>query len=208
MTFAATERVELGSLLLELGPAAPTLCEGWSTKDLAIHLLVRENRPDAAAGMILPALRGHLRSVSERVGSREYTDIVREWTSGPPRLSPLRFFDAQVNAGEHFVHHEDVRRAQPEWEPRSFAPEDERTLLSALHRIGSRLLRNSDIPVILDPEGAASFVAADRRGVSRSGSDVVRVAGSAGEILLFCFGRKAARVTVTGDRDRIRFTSI
>ncbi|MCX7542678.1 TIGR03085 family metal-binding protein [Corynebacterium sp. P5848] len=208
MTFAASERAALGSLLLELGPDAPTLCEGWTTKDMAIHLLVRENRPDAAAGMFLPALHGHLRSVSEQVGSRDYADIVRQWVSGPSRLSPLRFLDAQLNVGEHFIHHEDVRRAREGWEPRIFGTDDAQALLTVLRRFGARLLRGSEGPVILDPDGAPSIVAAERRGVASYGSDVVRVSGFAGELLLFCFGRKEAVVKVTGDRDRIRFTSI
>ncbi|MBV7294090.1 TIGR03085 family metal-binding protein [Corynebacterium sp. TAE3-ERU16] len=208
MTFAASERAALGSLLLELGPDAPTLCEGWSTRDMAVHLLVRETRPDAAAGMFVPALRGHLRSVSEQVGSRDYADIVREWASGPPRLSPLRFLDAQLNAGEHFIHHEDVRRAREGRAPRAIGPDDTRVLLAVLRRFGSRLLRGSECPVILDPDGAPSIVAAERRGVASRGSDVVRVSGATGELLLFCFGRTEVVVTVTGDRDRIRFTSI
>ena len=175
---------------------------------MAVHLLVRENRPDAAAGMFLPALRGHLRSVSGQVGSRDYADVVREWASGPPRLSPLRFLDAQLNAGEHFIHHEDVRRAREGWEPRVFGADDTQALLTVLRRFGARLLRGSLCPVILNPDGAPPIVAAERRGVASHGSDVVRVSGAAGELLLFCFGRTEAVVTVTGDRDRIRFTSI
>jgi len=37
------ERLELCDLLLELGPDAPTLCEGWTTADLAAHLVLREH---------------------------------------------------------------------------------------------------------------------------------------------------------------------
>lgn len=33
------------------GPDAPTLCEGWFTRDLAAHLWIREHRLDAAVGM-------------------------------------------------------------------------------------------------------------------------------------------------------------
>src|SRR5882762_622635 len=37
------ERRELCDLFLELGPDAPTLCEGWTTLDLAAHLVLREH---------------------------------------------------------------------------------------------------------------------------------------------------------------------
>jgi uncharacterized protein (TIGR03083 family) len=35
------ERQALCDTLTELGPDAPTLCEGWTTADLAAHLMVR-----------------------------------------------------------------------------------------------------------------------------------------------------------------------
>ena len=34
------------TLLKDLGPNQPTLCEGWRTADLAAHLVLREHRPD------------------------------------------------------------------------------------------------------------------------------------------------------------------
>ncbi len=39
--FAPIERAALADLMAELGPDAPTLCEGWTTRDLAAHLVVR-----------------------------------------------------------------------------------------------------------------------------------------------------------------------
>src|SRR5690349_11008507 len=51
--FARTERAALCDLLVTVGPDAPTLCEGWTTRDLAAHLAVRDRRPDAAAGIVL-----------------------------------------------------------------------------------------------------------------------------------------------------------
>ena len=45
-TFAKRERLLLADLLEAEGPEAPTLCEGWSTRDLAAHLIVRERRPE------------------------------------------------------------------------------------------------------------------------------------------------------------------
>ncbi|WP_461013210.1 maleylpyruvate isomerase N-terminal domain-containing protein, partial [Trueperella pyogenes] len=51
MSFSSDERRRLADLLLAKGPDAPTLCEGWFTRDLAAHLWIREHRLDAAVGM-------------------------------------------------------------------------------------------------------------------------------------------------------------
>ena len=56
MTFSAAQRNKLAQLLIELGPDAPTLCEGLETKDMAAHLWIREHRVDAAAGMFISKL--------------------------------------------------------------------------------------------------------------------------------------------------------
>ena len=48
------ERTALCDLFLAVGPDAPTLAGEWTTRDLAAHLVVRERRPDAAAGDRLP----------------------------------------------------------------------------------------------------------------------------------------------------------
>ena len=42
LSLAQQERTTLCDLLLECGPNTPTLCEGWSTADLAAHLVARE----------------------------------------------------------------------------------------------------------------------------------------------------------------------
>ena len=44
-THAKRERLLLADLLETAGPDAPTLCEGWTTRDLAAHVVVRERRP-------------------------------------------------------------------------------------------------------------------------------------------------------------------
>ena len=45
MTYAQDERAALAALLHETGPDGPTLCEGWQTRDLVAHLVLRERRP-------------------------------------------------------------------------------------------------------------------------------------------------------------------
>lgn len=106
MKFAEVERRRLAETFLEVGPDAPTLCEGWKTRDLAVHLWVRENRLDAAAGMFVPFLEDHLKKVSDEVAGHGYETVVKQWAKGPRIPMP-----AGVNTAEHFIHHEDVLRA-------------------------------------------------------------------------------------------------
>ena len=50
---ARSERSSLCDALIQAGPGAPTLCEGWLTRDLAAHVFVRERRPLAMPGILL-----------------------------------------------------------------------------------------------------------------------------------------------------------
>ena len=63
-THAQRERLLLADLLERSGPDDPTLCEGWTTRDLAAHVVVRERRGDAAAGLVIPRLADRLERVS------------------------------------------------------------------------------------------------------------------------------------------------
>ena len=102
----------------EIGPDAPTLCEGWTTRDLAAHLVVRERRLDAAPGIAIPLLAGYTDKVQRQTAaSTDWDELVDKISSGPPLLSPFKLFDAVANMDEMFIHHEDVRRAQTGWEP-------------------------------------------------------------------------------------------
>ena len=42
---AVQERRRLTTLAREVGPVTPTLCEGWTVRDLVAHLVVREGWP-------------------------------------------------------------------------------------------------------------------------------------------------------------------
>ena len=65
MSLTSNERAAICDSFEEFGPDVPTLCEGWKTRDLLAHMLVRERRPDAAAGLVVPFLRKHLEQVTE-----------------------------------------------------------------------------------------------------------------------------------------------
>ena len=201
MTFASAERARLSDLLLENGPDAPTLCEGWTTRDMATHLWVRENRPDAAAGMMVGPLKAHLGKVSDQAKSRDYRELVQSWAKGPGTLNPMRLADKHVNAAEHFIHLEDVRRGEVARggelpAPRAFSERDTDALYRSLRRMAPMLLRSSTVPVVLQTPGRAPVTVA-REAVAVH--TPVTVSGEVGELLLWAHGRDAVHVTVAGD---------
>ena len=125
MTLARDERLALCALLEQTGPSAPTLCDGWTTLDLAAHLVLRERRPDAGAGIMVGALAGYTRRVQRGLADREsFGDLVAAIRNGPPRLSwfGLPGMDERANLVEFFVHHEDIRRGTPGWADRKVTP--------------------------------------------------------------------------------------
>ena len=117
------ERADLCDLALAVGPGAPTECTGWTAKDLVIHLLVRERSPLGAAGIMASPLAGFTRRASERYEQQEYGALVDRLRS-PGGMFALPAIDKAANTFEYVVHHEDLRRSQPDWEPRQLAPAD------------------------------------------------------------------------------------
>ena len=85
MTVARKERAALVDTMRATGPDAPTLCEGWNTRDLAAHLVVRERRLDAAPGILVPKLAGYTARVQEQVtASTDWSELLVQVAAGPP----------------------------------------------------------------------------------------------------------------------------
>jgi uncharacterized protein (TIGR03085 family) len=195
-TVARSERHALCDTLSLLGDSAPTLCEGWSTRDLAAHLVMRESRPDGAAGVILPPLAGYAARVQARIADTPWEDLISQVRSGPPRWSPLRWdlADRLANTVEFYIHHEDIRRAQHDWAYRPLDPALERELEAALRRIARLLCRKVKAGVILaitstDASGAPAGTGAVRMITARKGSPTAILTGPPGELLLYLYGR-------------------
>jgi len=179
------ERMELCDLLFELGPDAPTLCEGWTTSDLAAHLVLREHfhrwsdaqrATEKAKG--LPVMVARLRAGAPLIPWRV------------PRLRDL------FNGLEYFIHHEDVRRANGR-EPRPPIADLE-ALSWRMTGLSARRLARRIRPYGLElarPDG-------QRR---RYGSgDMATISGPASEMVLYISGRRAAaRVTLDGAPDAV-----
>ncbi|MCT2585184.1 TIGR03085 family metal-binding protein [Actinophytocola gossypii] len=194
MSVSTDERLALSDLFTELGPDAPTLCAGWRTRDLAAHLVLRERRPDAAPGILLAPLAGHTKRVQDAFARRPWAELVDLVRGGPPAFSPTRIplVDRIVNSVELFTHHEDVRRAQPGWEPRPADPARDAAAWNGVSRAGRMTLRRSPVGIVLRrPDGEEAVV--------RRGPNTVVVAGPPGELLLWAFGRDEVRVDFDGE---------
>lgn len=194
----AVERDALCDLFLEVGPDAPTLCEGWTTADLAAHLVVRERRPVAAAGIVV----GPLATVTERAMEDEkakgYEATVARVRSGPPpgpyRYGPLK----AANLGEYFIHHEDVRRANGRGPRPGLTALDDALWRSTRRTARLHLRRLRGTGAVLARSGTGE------RLVARSGEPAVTITGAPGELALFLSGRRsAAEVAVTGPEEAV-----
>ncbi|MFD5339105.1 TIGR03085 family metal-binding protein [Streptomyces hawaiiensis] len=198
-THAKRERLLLADLLETAGPDAPTLCEGWTTRDLAAHVVVRERRPDAAGGILIKQLAPRLDKVMAEYTDKPYEELIQLIRTGPPRFSPfsLKPLDEASNIIEFYVHTEDVRRAQPDWSPRELDPVFQDALWSRLERTARLMGRGVTTGLVLRrPDGQTA--------VAHRGTPVVTVTGEPSELVLFCYGRQsAAKVDLDGDENAI-----
>lgn len=194
--WAQAERHALADLFDELGPDAPTLCTGWTTRDLAAHLVARERRPDAAPGLFVSFLSGHTEKVRRHEAAKPWPELVELVKGGPPLWTPMAIpmVDSATNTIEFFVHHEDVRRAPAGWEPRVLDDDFEAALWSSLHRMAHTLCRRAPSGVVL--------AWGDKQITARTAKPSARVEGQPSELVLFAYGRQAhTRVDIVADID-------
>ncbi|CAM5332226.1 TIGR03085 family metal-binding protein [Streptomyces purpurascens] len=198
-THAKRERLLLADLLETAGPDAPTLCEGWTTRDLAAHVVVRERRPDAAGGILIKQLASRLDRVMAEYTGKPYEELIQLIRTGPPRFSPfsLKPVDEISNIVEFYVHTEDVRRAQSDWSVRELDAVFQDALWSRLERTARLMGRGLPTGLVLRrPDGQTT--------VAQRGTPVVTVTGEPSELVLFSYGRQsAAKVDLDGDENAI-----
>jgi uncharacterized protein (TIGR03085 family) len=188
-----SERAALADLLEQLGPDQPTCCAGWTTRDLATHLVVRDRRLDAMPGLALggPPARWTERVHARTRSAQTYGVLVAEVRSGPPAWLPTAWpaLDRMLNTAEMVIHHEDVRRAQPGWSPRDLPRSVQDRLWSSVPLLAKGrtatkpadglFVRRSDVP-----DGADG---SERR--LRDGEPTTTVTGAPLEVLLWMSGR-------------------
>src|SRR5215207_2441923 len=105
-------------------------------------------------GNLIRPLRGHGEQVRLATAARPFGEVVQE-VRNPPWWSPLSnpLTDGLVNGVEFFIHHEDVRRGSPGWEPRTIGPGQQAALWRAV-RFTARLgLRRLHIAVLVTAPG-------------------------------------------------------
>lgn len=202
-TLARRERSALVRTLRSVGPDAPTLCEGWTTRDLAAHLVVREGRPDAAAGVLVPALASRLEELRLRETERSWDELLDRIDGGAPWYSPFRYADQVANAAEFLVHHEDVLRAGEVWTERGFDTADLDRIWSLATTVARTVLRR--VPARVELRTPPDVRLAKGRAVSTGAAlaPAVSVVAAPVEMLLWAFGRDAVHVDVSGTKDGI-----
>ncbi|MFI5734737.1 TIGR03085 family metal-binding protein [Kribbella sp. NPDC051587] len=196
--YSRVERLALCDLFDELGPDQPTLCEGWDTFDLAVHLYVRESDPMAGPGIMISALADTTEKRMERAKAKlGFAGVVNKVRSGPPRASiyGLPLIGHQLNTTEYLVHHEDVRRAQPDFTVRTLPADQQAGLWKGLRIAARAMARKAPSGIVLQlPDGRSTVAKAPVDGRT------VTVIGEPVELTLFCFGRQqVAEVQLDGD---------
>ena len=202
---AATERASLSDLLDDLGPFAPTLCEGWRTRDLTAHLVLRESRLDALGGVVIGALADHTARVQRKLAHHDFRELVNRLRTGPPTvvavpLAPV--LGESANNVEFFVHHEDVRRAQPDWKPRVLDAATDELLWRRCRRIARLAFRRAPGGIELLRSDTGEHHTGRPPAPGRT---VLTLSGPPQELLLYLYGRRDhALVEPDGDAETFR----
>ena len=185
------ERAALCDTLERLGPDAPTLCEGWSTADLAAHLVVSERNPLACPGIVFGGpFASYTASAMEKEKAKGYEVLLATLRGGPPGY--MKSTMAALNVNENWVHHEDARRANGD-APRPEDPDTAAVLTGVVRRTGKFGTRR------IKPCGLALELP-DEMIILRAGHPTAVMHGAIGECVLYLAGRRdAAVVTLDGD---------
>ena len=205
---AVDERHALAKTLRATDPDSPTLCGDWTAAQLTAHLVLRERSVVELSGRLpVRALqRRSARAVDDLVKAQPYGELVDavasgpSWTdvSGPVPVAwawSLPLVREQANLLEYLVHHEDVRRAAPDWEPRPLPVEVQTAVWKRLPLLTRMTMRAVPLGVELSWPSHGSIAA----GRARRDGTTVRIVGQPVELALFAFGRGAvARVEIEG----------
>ncbi len=184
-SLARRERAALCDLALEVGAESPTLCDGWTSADLVAHLLVRERDPIASLGNIVDSLADRNARAMAKRREQGYDAMVATLRTPPVPLRVLPFVDRLMNGFEYLVHHEDLRRGVPGWEPRALPAGTIDGLWSQLSRGAPFFGRKLPAPTVLRRADTGATA------VLRKGPDPVTITGPVVELVLFLFGRSA-----------------
>lgn len=196
MDWHTHQRSHLARLLHEAGPDAPTLCAGWRTRHLAVHLVLREHTPWRLIDW--PRPWGHRAIAQGAVRAADdvaFHDMVDFFAAPPSPWHPAAWAGERMNLLEFLVHGQDVARAgDAQIDAEQGSAEEDDALWSAFKSMAPILFRKSEMGVILvRPDGIRHAVGPG----ARKGSVVIR--GEVRELILHAFGRgRHADVVVAG----------
>ena len=209
--FALAERHELAQTLRRVDPDGPTLSGDWTVAQLAAHIVLRERSIVELLGRA-PSRRLRRiaqREIDELVAREPYQRLVDAVDTGPSwrdirwpvPTAPVWSLPAvreRANLLEYLVHHEDVRRALPDWAPRDLPPELHDAVWRRLPASTRITMRTVPVRVALVRPEHGEVHAGRGRQVA------VRVIGDPIELCLFAFGRRsAALVELDGPPDEV-----
>lgn len=194
---AVQQRQDLATALRSVSADAPTLCEGWAAEDLALHIVIRDSRPDLLVGPSLPLVGEHADKALQNLRNTGYESLVNRAASGPPWFFPQNFppLNDLMNTAEFYIHTEDVLRAQPD-----FDPAHPRAISEKLRR---RLWRQGTLMFPMAARSAKQRITFESPGYGSttsgpSSAPKRKITGPPEELLLWAFGREEkAQVTIT-----------
>lgn len=178
-----------------LGPDAPTLCEGWTVRDIVAHLLVLQRDPLAWPGIAVPALAGLTTRRMAAQTAAGFAAALATLAARSPRIPamPDDLLGGPMlhHLGEYVVHTEDL--ARPNGVPGAVVDTDvadalwsRAQIVAALHR---RRRRHGLVLVRTDTAASAAIL---------RGPEAVVAAGTPLELMMWAHrGSDAAAVTLT-----------
>ncbi|MGO1384420.1 MAG: TIGR03085 family metal-binding protein [Arachnia sp.] len=194
MSLAKRQRALICDLLLELGPDAPTLNEGWKTQDLAAHLWIREHKPQAMLGMFVKKYEAFTERVqTNAVATHGYTALVERLRTPALMVRPV---DAVMNGAEFFIHHMDVLRANDR--DQTLSSHDEDSLRAPLKMFAAKVAKGYGDRLVLDSNDGKQLELG-------RGTRPVHVIGKPSELILFVSGRtEDAKVDLVGEPEAVQ----
>ncbi|MGO1460240.1 MAG: maleylpyruvate isomerase family mycothiol-dependent enzyme [Flaviflexus sp.] len=186
------------AVLRQVGPNAPTLCEGWSAYDLAVHLWTLNHSLIQAPADTL-GMKNTARRLMERTKEQwPYEELVSQLESGPAsfRWMPCDFReDYRHSLGEWYIHGEDARRANGI--PVEQLGEKTQSALWERLKVSAKAVRRKQVIAFRTLDGDSSSIGKTASSGSK-GRGVV-VTGLPSELFLWAYGREAvANVEVAG----------
>src|SRR5262245_36779264 len=142
--------------------------------------MVMRERSMAAAGIVAPMLSGWTARAQAHYAAHDFAHLLAQYRQ-PPWWSLVGGVGNEAfNLTEYFIHAEDVRRAQPDWDVRTL-PDGEQAALWKRVGLTARLLRRAPASVVLDAPGHGEYA-------TGRGGPQVRIIGEPGELLMFTSG--------------------